>query len=141
MDNSIEFPVIAISKNDSFEVITDWDDLCGCSWPAFKNGYYEDLSLYDSSGVMWQVLSVKPLSKPSLFSRLFNSTMNVDISIGKAVENAKDMALKYIFDLIDNDPDDLYCQFVTHEELKDKMRLSETPSDLIEIAQTMGGAS
>ena len=48
MDRNIEFPAIAISKYNSFSVVSEVE--ASGNVLGWKKGYFEDLSYFDSSG-------------------------------------------------------------------------------------------
>ena len=70
MVQSMRFPVIAISKNNSFSVITEVETSCNAL--GWKKGYFEDLSYFDSSGRLWPVTKASLSRKMTLIASLFN---------------------------------------------------------------------
>jgi hypothetical protein len=138
MAENMRFPVIAISKNNSFSVITEVET--SCSALGWKKGYFEDLSYFDSSGRLWTVTRTSLSGNMTFIDRLFNRRFALSIEFGEPQENASELAKQLICELIDGDADDLYSQFVSHSELKELIKKSKSPKELISIAETLGAS-
>jgi hypothetical protein len=138
MVQNMRFPVIAISKNNSFSVITEVET--SCTALGWKKGYFEDLSYFDSSGQLWPVVSANISRKMTFIDRLFNRRFALSLEFGEPKENASERAKQLICELIDNDADDLYNQFVSHSELKELIKEAKSPKELISIAETLGAS-
>ena len=140
MAATVTYPAIAVSKGDSFLVISALCELTTCTPYALRQGYFQSLSVYDCAGLLWPVVSAAPSRPLSVWDRLFNWRITVSVQFGEPRDDAKDIVLELLCGLIDNDPDDLYDQFVSHEELKEKFRAAQTPAELVEIARTLGAS-
>jgi hypothetical protein len=138
MVQNMRFPVIAISKNNSFSVITEVET--SCTALGWEKGYFEDLSYFDLSGQLWPVVSANISRKMTFIDRLLNRRFPVSLQFGEPQENASELAKKLICELIDNDADDLYSQFVSHSELKELIKEAKSPKELISIAETLGAS-
>jgi len=136
MVQSMRFPVIAISKNNSFSVITEVET--SCSALGWEKGYFEDLGYFDSSGRLWPVTRASLSRKMTFIDRLLNRSFTVSLEFSEPQENASELAKQLICELIDNDADDLYSQFVSHSELKELIKKAKSPKELISIAKTLG---
>jgi hypothetical protein len=133
----IAFPAIAVSRRDSFLVVDSIDNLTTCSTSGWRNGYYNELGLFDSEGSYWPI-QASINNPPNILDRLLNRRIAVDLAAGEPELDSADRIVRFICDLIDNDPDDLYCQFISHAELKEKFRTSADPRLLVELAGTLG---
>lgn len=138
MAQNIQFPVVAISRNNSFSVIREVET--SCSALGWRKGYFEDLTYFDSSGRLWPVARASLSRKMTLIDRLFNRGFAVSLEFGESQENASELAKQLICELIDNDADDLYSQSVSHSELKELIKKSQSPKELINIAETLGAS-
>jgi hypothetical protein len=138
MVQNIQFPVVAVSKNNSFSVITEVET--SCSALGWRKGYFEDLSYLDSSGRLWPVVRASLSRKMTFIDRLFNRRFAVSLEFGEPKENAAERGKQLICELIDNDADDLYSQFVSHSELKELIKKAKSPKELISIAETLGAS-
>jgi hypothetical protein len=138
MVQNIQFPVVAVSKNNSFSVITEVET--SCSALGWRKGYFEDLSYFDSSGRLWPVARASLTRKITFIDKLFNRCLAVSLEFGEPKENASELAKQLICGLIDNDADDLYSQFVSHSELKELIKKTKSSKELISIAETLGAS-
>ena len=132
----MNYPAILIGKDGSIEVIDE--PIKSCSWIGFKNGYFNDLLMFDSNGESWKVDGVVITKKPSIIDKTLNRKINIVLNLNGPIRiNINDIATK-LCECVDKDPDDLYCQFVEHEELKSLFRSSGSPSMLINHARNLG---
>jgi len=138
MVQGMRFPVIAISKNNSFSVITEIET--SCSALGWEKGYFEDLSYFDSSGRLWPVTRASLSRKMTFIDRLLNRSFAVSLEFSEPQEDASELAKQLICELIDNDADDLYSQFVSHSGLKELIKKAKSPKELISIAETLGAS-
>jgi hypothetical protein len=136
MVRNIQFPSIAISKNNLFSVVSEVETFCTAL--GWRKGYFEDLSYFDSSGTLWEVTRANLSKKMTFIDRLLNRRFAVSLKFGEPQENAMELAKQLICESIDNDPDDLYDQFVSHSELKELIKKAKSPKELISIAETLG---
>ena len=90
MVQNIQFPVIAISKNNSFSVITEVEK--SCTALGWKKGYFEDLSYFDSSGRLWPLTRASLSRKMTFIDRLFNRRFALSIEFSEPLENALELA-------------------------------------------------
>ncbi len=141
--SAIALPAVAVSRGDSFLVVRALDLLHRCSRVALVNGYYTDLVLYDAAGQAWQVIDATPARRLTGLGRWLARTVynpRVAVSVRYAEPRPYDLAeLKHeLTALIDRDPDDLYDQFVTHDELKGLVSRAATLAELFRVAETLG---
>jgi len=126
--------VIAISPEDSFLVIDE--PIVHCSAMGWRNGYFDDLVLFDSAGLLWPAHA--SLRNPLSFFDRFRRAIPVDLDFGEPKTGAQAEAVTMLVTLIDEDDSDLYDQFVSRSELKDLFRRAPKPADLIAVARTLG---
>jgi hypothetical protein len=132
----MKYPAILIGKDGSIEVIDE--PMKSCSWLGFKNGYFNDLLMFDSNGESWKVDEVVIIGKPSFIDKTFNRKLNIKLSLNGPIKyNINNIAAK-LCECVDKDPGDLYCQYVEHEVLKSLFRSSVNPSMLINHARNLG---
>lgn len=103
---------------------------------GLRSGYFDRLYLFDSNGDRWRVARVEKTSaRPK---GPFGKLVGVRLSLGapdrpRVSEIAEDLCR-----LVDDDPDELYNQFLTHEGLKAHFRSAVTSVDLITAASNLG---
>ena len=132
----MKFPAVWIANEGSFGV-TD-KPLVEGSLVAFRNGFFDRLCFFDSSGTEWVVERAVPKSAPGILDRILNRRLRVELRFALSREASVAEIAERLCSCIDRDPDDLYDQFVTHQELKAVFRASTTPAELIERARTLG---
>ncbi len=132
----MRFPVIAISKNNSFSVITEVE--ASCTALGWEKGYFEELSYFDSSGRLWPVTRASLSRNVTLIDRVFNRRFSLSLEFGEPQENALQLAKQLICELIDADADDIYSQFISHSELKELIKKAKSPKELINSTETLG---
>lgn len=108
---------------------------------AIRNGFFEGIRFFDTSGTEWRVESAVPQHRPGILDRVFNRTLTVDLQIGVQGSPAVADVAQDLCNCVDRDPDDLYDQFVSHIELKEMFRAAASAPELIELARTLGEAS
>ena len=106
-------------------------------------GYFDDLILYDAAGFAWQVTEVVPAILVTPIKRwqarfLYNPRTTVTLHYAEPRRYELDEVRSDLARLIDSDPDDLYDQFVTHEELKGLLARAQSPNEVIRVAETLG---
>ncbi|MBV9850335.1 MAG: hypothetical protein JO250_11720 [Armatimonadetes bacterium] len=137
MSEALRFPVLAVSS-DSFIVFKQLSELSTCTRFALENGYYRGLILLDSAGIFWVVKDAAPVHAPSFLDRLLGRRISIQLDIGPPQQASLSSIIKKVCEVIDNDPDDVYDQFVTHEELKEKLRGCRSAEELIRVSDTLG---
>ncbi len=137
-DVTIRFPAIAISVGDSFFVVSSLEELTICSTLAWRNGYYENLALFDSAGIYWPLLA-HVQRPPNLLDRLLNRKLQVEVAAAEPLADGLSRAVSEICELVDQDPDDLYDSYLSHAELKQRLRRIDSAAALIRLARTLGG--
>jgi len=137
MSADIAYPALAVSPENSFMVVDKAPTLC--NYLGWRKGYYDGLLLYDSIGRLWRVASSTPTKPPGLLTRLLNRHMEVQLDYDEPVSDGLNEVVELVAHLIDDDSDDLYDQFVTHDELKTMFRSARTPTDIIGLAKNLGG--
>jgi hypothetical protein len=82
-------------------------------------------------------LLARPARPISLFDRFLNRQVSVDMFVAKPETDAFASVVDSLCRLTDTDPDDLYAQADTHEQLKARLRAATTPDALIQAANTI----
>ncbi|MEJ2109994.1 MAG: hypothetical protein P8Z37_08785 [Acidobacteriota bacterium] len=136
MDRKIEYPAIAISKYNSFFVVNKVQ--ASGNVLGWEKGYFEELSYFDSSGRLWPVRKAVLSGKINIFDRILNRPVSVSLEFGNPTENALEIAKQLMCELIDNDVDNIYDQFVDRSEFKELILRAKTPGELIRHAETLG---
>jgi hypothetical protein len=92
--------------------------------------------LFDSNGARWRVIKTERTgSRPKgPFGRL----IGVHLTLGEPDHPSIGDVAEDLCKLVDSDPDDLYDQFISHEQLKDLFRASRSAEELIAAADTLG---
>jgi hypothetical protein len=134
MATTPRFPAIAISLGDSFNVAESMLD--EASPRALKNGYFERLYFFDSNGELWRVVQVEKTSAPS--KGPLGKRVGVRLSLSTPERPHISEVAEDLCRLVDEDPDDLYDQCMTHEELKELFRSAGTATELIAAAGSLG---
>src|SRR5262245_57070999 len=124
---TIAFPALAIAWDSVMPVNAVQDR---CSVVAWRRGYFRGLFYFDSNGLIWRVVEATPRTQPSLVQRLLNSKLRVDLRLDSPEHANLDEIKGRLVQIIDQDPDDLYDQFVSHEELKSMIRRSTTAAEI-----------
>jgi hypothetical protein len=84
MIDNIKFPAITFAKKNVVAFARDLDDLTICSRRALRRGYYNGLSIIDSSGAHYRVISAREVDTIGFFfgfSLMFGQRLRVDIEI------------------------------------------------------------
>ena len=112
---SVAFPALAVAHDSVLAVSALQEE---CSARAWRRGYFKDLFYYDSNGMIWRVAHAAPVTEPSLVQRALNARLRIDLRL-EAPEQASIDAIKSLLtEIIEEAPDDVYHQAVSHEELK-----------------------
>jgi hypothetical protein len=136
MARNIRFPAVAISRHNSFSVVTEIETSCNAL--GWRKGYFEDLSYVDASGTLWPVIRANPSRRITFFDRLLNRRLDVSLEFGEPQIDAVELAKELIYELIDRDADDLYSQFVSHSDLKELIKKAKSAEELITVAERLG---
>jgi len=132
----MKHPVLWIAREGSFGVI---DTLMkDGSIAAYRNGFFEGLRFFDSSGSVWEVGAAVPKRKPGALDRLLNRRVEMDLRIEPSRQPALAEVAELLCSCVDRDPGDLYDQFVTRDELKILFRSAASAPELIKRARTLG---
>jgi hypothetical protein len=132
----LKFPAVWIANEGSFGVIDK--PIVDGSFLAFRNGFFDGLCLFDSSGTEWVAERAVPRSAPGILDRILNRRLQVDLRFGLSRQASVAETAERLCSCVDRDADDLYDQFITHQELKAMFRAATTPAELIEWARTLG---
>jgi hypothetical protein len=138
MANTISFPAIALSVGDSFLVVNELSAITSCTLSALHHGYYRRFSLFDTEGVLWPVKEAIPERPVNILDRLTDRVIRVTLDFDVPMQGEMSLIVEELCRLIDNDPDDLYDQFLSHEELKARIRGCRSAGDLVHLADTLG---
>ncbi len=138
MARNIRFPAVAISRNNAFSVVTELEGSCNAL--GWRKGYFDDLSYFDSSGTLWPVIRANISRRITFIDRVLNRRFEVSLQLGEPQENSSELAKQLICELIDSDGDGLYSQFVSHAELKELIKKTKSPKELIRVAETLGAS-
>jgi hypothetical protein len=136
MSQPIRFPAIEISN--TFNVVDCITE--SASTVAWRKGFFTDLAYFDSDGRLWQVTAV-PTRPATLLDRLLNSQIKATVTWVEFNGNGMAEAKRRLCAMIENDPDDLYDQFVEHDDFKTLIMAAATPAELIKLAKTRGAES
>lgn len=139
MTAMMKFPAVWVAREGSFGVVDA--PLTTGSFVAYRNGFFTGLRFFDSSGTEWQVEAAQPKHKPGALDRLLNRTVEMDLRMSPPRQPALAEIAEVLCSCVDRDPDDLYDQFVTHDELKALFRGATSPPELIEKARSLGEGS
>lgn len=129
----VDFPALAVSIDDSFSVI---EELPRSATSTALRSYFSESYIFDTTGRRWPVQHVE--ASPSLLDRLLNRRVAIRVGLGKPSAVALADVVDDLCALVDADPDDLYCQFVSAAELKKLFRDASTPAELIAVARSLG---
>ena len=138
MARNIRFPAVAISRNNSFSFVTEVETSCNVL--GWRKGFFDDLSYFDSSGTLWPVIRANISRRITFIDRVLNRRFEVSLQLGEPQENSSELAKQLICELIDSDGDGLYSQFVSHAELKELIKKTKSPKELIRVAETLGAS-
>jgi hypothetical protein len=132
----MEFPAVWIAEEGSFGVIDA--PMESASFVAYRNGFFDGLRFFDSSGTEWVVVGAAPGRKPTWLVRLLNR--RIPVTLEMAAPRRPDLAdvAERLCACVDRDPDDLYGQFMGQDELKAYFRGATSPAELIHRARTLG---
>ena len=139
MENTVSFPAIALSVGDSFSVVNELSAITSCTPSAFDHGYFRHFSLFDTEGVLWP-LKEATLERPiNVLNRLIDGVIRVTLKFDIPRQGEMSSVVEEMCRIIDNDPDDLYSQDLSYEELKARLRECRSASGLVHLADTLGG--
>jgi len=139
--DSIDFPVIAFATNDTFYVYDRAEELSVAYARALTNQFWSGLQLFDVRGRLWSVTRIEPAESVTWWTRFRNRRVSIMLEFAEPIEAAQSRMVEALCKIVDADPDDLYDQFVSHDELKQMFRAAATPAELIEVARTKGAGS
>ncbi len=131
------FPAIAVGRGDSFSVVRSLDELATATCGGLGT-FYRELYVFDSKGLLWPVQAEPQAGVPGVLDRLLNRRITLQLRLGKPRTSQLSVVAEWLCDLVDADRDDVYGQFVTHDELKRRFRASVTAKELIEHAGSLG---
>jgi len=117
-------------------VVESLNPLAAVSPHALQSGYLARLYLFDSDGRRWRIASFE--TTPAYPRGAFGKLVGVQLSLSAAEQPTLSDIVEDLCRLVDFDRDDLYNQFVTHDELKSIFRAVVTPSDLLAAASSLG---
>jgi hypothetical protein len=132
----MKFPALWIANEGSFGVIDE--PIKSRTYVAYRNRFFDGLRFFDISGDEWIVARVIPGREPGLLDRWTNRQVEVDLQFGPPHRPALSEIIERLCSCVDRDPDDIYDQFVTHDELKALFRAARSPQELIHSARTLG---
>ncbi len=132
----VTLPGIYISEN--FGVVRSLSELNTGNALSVKSGFFRDLEFYDNAGNSWRPAKVEVHPRPTWWRVLLNLRCEVEIEWQLVGPLVPSQVAERICELIDQDPDDLYDQFVTHEELKALVRAAQDPAALVRVVATLG---
>jgi hypothetical protein len=134
--SSPRFPAIAICPGDSFTVVESLAQLEAASPKALRTGYFDRLYLFDSAGERWRIARSETTS--ARITGPFGKLVGVQLSFAAPERPSLSEVVEDLCRLIDSDPDDVYNQFQTHDELKQRFRAALTSNDLLTAASSLG---
>jgi hypothetical protein len=131
------FPAIAICPSDSFHVAESLESLTVVSSHALGSGYFTRLYLFDSDGSCWRIARVERTA--AHVAGPFGKLVSVNLSFSAPEPATLADIAEDLCRVVDADPDDVYNQFVSHDELQRMFRSAVTPSELLTAASSLGG--
>lgn len=132
----MKFPALWIAREGSFGVIDE--PLDGATYVGFRNGFFTGLRFFDVSGTVWEVLDAVPERPFGLLDRILSRRVAMNVKVGDPTRLPLSEIVDQLCACIDGDPDDLYDQSVSREELKARFRTSTSPAELIRHARNLG---
>ena len=133
-------PALYICPGDSFSPSPEDPTVVRTTARGLKGDYLRRLLIFDRSGQSWKVDDVRPERNVTFWDRIFGRMLNVRLICRAAPDVTMQQVVEQLCSLVDGDPDDLYDQFVSHEELKAMFRAAASPAELVDVAQRLGGA-
>jgi hypothetical protein len=130
------FPAVWIAREGSFDVVDE--PLTVCNYRALTTAFFSNLVYFDSAGLLWEVDRAEPEQPLSWRAKLFNLQFRVRLAFARPIRREPSDVAEVLCTCVDADPDDLYSQFVSHEELKSRFRGARSARELIEVARTLG---
>ncbi|MCA9644929.1 MAG: hypothetical protein KC492_29775, partial [Myxococcales bacterium] len=97
------------------------------------------LYLFDSNGKRWRVVGVERTAASPRGP--CGKLVGVSLTFGDPDQPSIDHVAEELCALVDADPDDIYAQFITHDELKTMLRAARSPGELISVAESLGAAA
>lgn len=134
----MKFPAVWIANEGSFGVIDK--PMVEGSFLAFRNGFFDGLCFFDSSGTEWVAERAVPRSAPGILDRNLNRRLQVDLRFALSRQASVAEISARLCSCIVRDHEDLYDQFVTHQKLKAMLRAATTPAEFIERAGRLARA-
>lgn len=134
--NVPRFPAIAICPDDSFLVVESLSPLEAVSPHALRSGYLTRLYLFDLDGRCWRIARFETASTHP--AGPFGKLVGVNLSFSAPEHSTLADIAEDLCRLVDIDPDDIYSQFGSHDELKRLLRSAVTPNDLLTVASRLG---
>lgn len=130
-------PAIAVCPGDSFAVVDSVRQLEGASDRALRSGYYDRLYLFDPDGRRWRVETFHRTGsqRRGPFGKLSEIRLVWSAPDSPSLADVADDLCK----LVDADADDLYDQFVAHDDLKALLRSASSAAELVAVASSLGG--
>ena len=135
--NSPALPYISYIPGKHFSVF-DNPPSSVANWLAVKRNRKHPSFAFDSNGRHWEEIWAVDDHSFGLFARIFNMVRPVDFSFKEAAPIALAEMTRVLCDIIDNDPDDLYDQWMPHNKVKRHLREQKTPAELVWFAQDLG---
>ena len=126
----IAFPAFAISEGDSFSAVDSV--IQRCSYSAWRNGYFDRLYYLDAIGLLWPVVAANRARIGLL--HFLGKSIEVSVSLGDPIDDPA-LAKSLVCRLIENDPDDLYDQHLSHEEALSRLSRATTGKEVYDVAK------
>lgn len=133
------FPVIAICPGDYFLAIDSLRPIEAVSARALCSDYLARLYLFDSDGQRWRIARFEQTD--ARVKGPFGELVRVELTLSTPEQVQLSVIVEELCSLVDADPDDIYDQFTTHDELKRLLRAAATPRELVAAASALGAAS
>jgi hypothetical protein len=133
-------PSLHVCPGDSFLVPPTDPARIRNSPLGLSSDYYRRLLIFDGSGRTWRVEDVRTDRGVTFLDRLLRKTLNARLVCRAAPDVEMQQVVDELCSIVDSDSDDLYNQFVSHNELKRLFRSARSPGELIEVARRLGDA-
>jgi hypothetical protein len=131
-----QFPGIAVWSGEMFLVTDSLAPLEMTSEAALRSGSFARLYLFDSQGLRWPVAGVERTGERP--QGPFGKAIGIRLIWAPPQRPLLSEVAEALCVIVAADPDDIYNQFMTHEQLMALFRSAATPHDLIAAAASRG---
>jgi hypothetical protein len=134
-ESNVRLPALWIAEEGSFGV-TD-EPLTRCSYFAYRRGFWQGLRFLDADGRSWIVQEAVVTRRPRLLDRLLNRSIGVSLRLSGPLQLPLPDVIELLCSCLERDPDEVYDQFSSRDELKALFRSARTVPELLHHARTL----